>query len=93
MGKSFASLHRGRITAYPSLVKNQTINMKITQLILLCLFAFSLTAQTDKAERLTQFIEQTLAADGTLLLKYWLHLPREQLKRRMVRAALDQSSS
>jgi polyphosphate:AMP phosphotransferase len=37
--------------------------------------------------------ERTVAADGTLVLKYWLHLPRKHLKRRMVRAALDQSSS
>ncbi len=27
--------------------------------------------------------EQTLAADGTLVLKFWLHLPRRELKRRV----------
>ncbi|MDH4021649.1 MAG: polyphosphate:AMP phosphotransferase [Gammaproteobacteria bacterium] len=27
--------------------------------------------------------EQTLAADGTLILKFWLHLPRKELKRRV----------
>ncbi len=27
--------------------------------------------------------EQTLAADGTLVLKFWLHLPRKELKRRV----------
>ena len=27
--------------------------------------------------------EQTLAADGALVLKFWLHLPRKELKRRL----------
>ncbi len=27
--------------------------------------------------------EQTMAADGTLVLKFWLHLPRKELKRRV----------
>ena len=40
--------------------------MKITPLIVFCLCTVSLTAQTDKAERLTQFIEQTLAATDHL---------------------------
>ncbi|WP_421949500.1 serine hydrolase domain-containing protein [Phaeodactylibacter xiamenensis] len=40
--------------------------MKITPLILFCLCTLSLTAQIDKTERLTQFIEQTLAATDHL---------------------------
>ncbi|MCR9054827.1 MAG: hypothetical protein ACE362_13930 [Phaeodactylibacter xiamenensis] len=41
--------------------------MKFTPLILFCLCTVSLTAQTNKAERLTQFIEQTLAATDHLI--------------------------
>lgn len=40
--------------------------MKITALILALFFSLSLTAQNDKAERLTAFIEHTLAATGDL---------------------------
>lgn len=47
----------------------------------------------DRRLQLIRNFEETLAADGTLVLKYWLHLPRKYLKRRMVKAALDQTSS
>ena len=47
----------------------------------------------DRRLQLIRTFEEALAADGTLVLKYWLHLPRKYLKRRMVKAALDQTSS
>lgn len=49
------------------LVKIKTnTTVKITPLILAFCFSLSLTAQNDKAERLTAFIEQTLAATDNL---------------------------
>ena len=47
----------------------------------------------DRRLRLIRTFEEAIAADGTLVLKFWLHLPRKYLKRRMVKAALDQTSS
>ncbi len=37
--------------------------------------------------------EYALVADGTLVLKYWLHLPRKHLQRRMMKAAMDETAS
>lgn len=36
--------------------------------------------------------EQTLAADGALILKFWLHLPRKELKRRVAGEREDEES-
>jgi polyphosphate:AMP phosphotransferase len=41
--------------------------------------------ELDHVERL----EQTLVDDGALLLKFWLHLPKKELKRRVKRAKRD----
>lgn len=76
---------RGRIAVYTGAWGQNAVSERVRGLI-----------SRETFERRLEFIrhfEQALAADGTLLLKYWLHLPREQLKRRMVKAALDQSSS
>jgi polyphosphate:AMP phosphotransferase len=37
--------------------------------------------------------EQGLAADGTLVLKYWVHLPRKALKKRLKKAEKDEDAS
>jgi len=37
--------------------------------------------------------EQTLAADGTLVLKFWLHLPRKELKRRVAGERDDEEAA
>ncbi|RIL02602.1 MAG: polyphosphate:AMP phosphotransferase [Proteobacteria bacterium] len=37
--------------------------------------------------------ERMLADDGTLLLKFWLHLPKKELKRRLKRARTDDGAA
>jgi len=40
-----------------------------------------------------QRTERMLADDGTLILKFWLHMPKKELKRRIKSAGKDQSHS
>ncbi len=76
---------KGRIAVYAGGWGQPAISERVRGLISRAAF--------ERRLQLIRHFEQTLAADGTLVLKYWLHLPRKYLKRRMVRAALDQSSS
>jgi len=76
---------RGRIGVYAGGWGQQAISERVRGLISRQNF--------ERRLQLIRHLEETLAADGTLVMKYWLHLPRKYLKRRIVKAALDQSSS
>lgn len=43
----------------------------------------------DRDIKHSRSFEQVLVADGTLLLKFWLHLPKKMLKKRLKRAVTD----
>ena len=76
---------RGRIAVYAGGWGQPAISERIRGLISREAFEHRL--------QMIRYFEETLTADGTLVLKFWLHLPRKHLKRRMVKAALDQTSS
>jgi polyphosphate:AMP phosphotransferase len=49
--------------------------------------------ELDRRCELIRYLEETLVADGTLLVKVWLHLPKKELKRRLEKRGKGTSKS